>query len=138
MRYWEAGLTSWDQSIPVDEGKMTWFDLVSLARRRPQDIEWQLVGEMVKDTSRKNDKRPAILEIYTSDAWVQNLRGDSSLKDIYLLTRIPREIVREAREKRSKETKETPVLAKDQPSADPSIGLSDVLSLPLTMEDENA
>lgn len=61
-------------------------------------LEALSLGQMVPDTdyvTRKNDKRPASVLCYIPDSWSLNIKGNDKLNDLYLMVRIPREIVEE-------------------------------------------
>jgi len=42
---------------------------------------------------RENDKRPAKLTMYISDDVAKNIKGRDSLRDLYVVMRVPRETV---------------------------------------------
>lgn len=61
-------------------------------------LEFLTLGQMIPDSdyvTRKNDKRPASVLCYINDEWAKNIRGSDKLNDLYLMVRIPREIVEE-------------------------------------------
>lgn len=43
--------------------------------------------------ARKNDKRPAYVSFSVNDDVVKNMKGDPKLTDLYLMVRIPRDII---------------------------------------------
>jgi len=50
---------------------------------------------LVVDSSRENDKRPAKLVVSVPDDWVKNIAGYDQLQDVYLVSRVPRELFQE-------------------------------------------
>jgi hypothetical protein len=51
------------------------------------------VNNLLTDGARKNDKRAAWMRVHCPDNWVLNIGGDEKLRDVYLLLRVPREVV---------------------------------------------
>lgn len=64
-----------------------------LLSKHPSEVEG--VSYMVKDTARRNEKRPAYVTHLVPDDWVVNIKGDSRLRDSYVSFRIPKELVQE-------------------------------------------
>lgn len=55
------------------------------------DVENLPVISLMSGAARKNDKRPARLDMHVPDEWVKNIAGDEALRDVYVITRVPRE-----------------------------------------------
>lgn len=43
--------------------------------------------------ARRNEKRPAYISFAINDDAVKNIKGDEKLRDLYLVVRIPRDVV---------------------------------------------
>lgn len=56
-----------------------------------EDVEILPVMMLLREVARKNDKRPAKIEMHAPDEWVRNLTGEEDLRDVYLISRVPRE-----------------------------------------------
>lgn len=54
-------------------------------------VELRTINQLVFDTARKNDKRPAKFELFVEDEWVKNIRGNQLLQDVFVMVRVPRE-----------------------------------------------
>lgn len=51
------------------------------------------VDQLVTDSARRNEKRPAWLKIAVPDDMVKNVRGSQNARDLVLLVQIPREVL---------------------------------------------
>ncbi len=51
------------------------------------------VDQLVTDSARRNEKRPAWLKIAVPDDMVKNVRGSQKSRDLVLLVQIPREVL---------------------------------------------
>jgi len=54
------------------------------------------VDQLVTDSARRNEKRPAWLKIAVPDDMVKNVRGSQNARDLVLLVQIPREVLERA------------------------------------------
>ena len=61
----------------------------------PEKVQVLPVSELVMDSARQNDKRPAYLKLAVPDAFVQGLRGKKAT-DLLLLVSVPRETTERA------------------------------------------
>jgi hypothetical protein len=59
----------------------------------PNAVEVVPLETMVTDSTRGTADRPGALKLTVPDAVVKNLRGDPAKRDVFLLVRIPRELV---------------------------------------------
>ena len=57
----------------------------------PNELEHLPLLMLIREMARQNDRRPAKIELHAPDDWVLNIGGDEKLRDVYLLTRVPRE-----------------------------------------------
>lgn len=60
--------------------------------RYPEKVELAAVDDLVIDSARQNDRRPAFLKIAVPDELVKSLRGRREPRDLVLLVRIPAEV----------------------------------------------
>lgn len=58
----------------------------------PQQIELAPAGELLMDSARQNDRRPAYVKLAVPDEIVKALRGNRKNQDLVLLVRIPAEV----------------------------------------------
>lgn len=58
----------------------------------PQSVELAAVSELLMDSARQNDRRPAFIKLAVPDEIVKSLRGNRAGQDLVLLVRIPSEI----------------------------------------------
>ncbi len=58
----------------------------------PQKVELAPIEELLLDTARRNEKRPAYVKLAVPDEMVKALRGKRDRRDIVLLVRIPSEV----------------------------------------------
>jgi hypothetical protein len=58
----------------------------------PQRVEIAPARELLMDSARKNDRRPAYVKLAVPDEVVKNLRGTRDNQDMVLLVRIPAEV----------------------------------------------
>lgn len=58
----------------------------------PEKVEIVPLGELVLDSARKNDKRPAWVKLALPDEVVKNLRGRQQDLEPVFLVRIPQEV----------------------------------------------
>ena len=59
----------------------------------PQQIEMVPVSDLLLDSARQNEKRPAYVKLAMADELVKSLRGQRQQKDVLLLVRIPGEVL---------------------------------------------
>ena len=58
----------------------------------PQRVEMAAVQELLIDSARQNEKRPAFVKLAVPDEIVKSLRGSRDSKDHLLLVRIPGDV----------------------------------------------
>jgi len=58
----------------------------------PQRVEIAPARDLVMDSARQNDRRPAYVKLAVPDEVVKNLRGNRENQDMVLLVRIPAEV----------------------------------------------
>ena len=58
----------------------------------PQRVEVAPVAEILMDSARSNDRRPAYVKLGVPDEIVKSLRGSRKSQDVVLLVRIPAEV----------------------------------------------
>jgi len=56
-------------------------------------VEALPVDQLVMDSARRNEKRPAYVKLAVPDEMVKSLRGDRGSADLILLVRVPREVI---------------------------------------------
>ena len=59
----------------------------------PQKVELVPLAQLVTETARENDRRPAWAKIALPDELVKSLRGGDAEGDLVLLVRVPREVL---------------------------------------------
>ena len=59
----------------------------------PQQVELVEVADLLLDSARQNEKRPAFVKLALADELVKSLRGQRQQKDVLLLVRIPSEVL---------------------------------------------
>ena len=59
----------------------------------PQQVEMVPVADLLIDSARQNEKRPAFVKLALADELVKSLRGQRQQKDVLLLVRIPGEVL---------------------------------------------
>lgn len=59
----------------------------------PQQVELVEVADLLLDSARQNEKRPAFVKLAMADELVKGLRGQRQQKDVLLLVRIPGEVL---------------------------------------------
>ena len=74
---------------PLDDTKKA---LAFALEKYPQRVEIAPVSQLVMDSARKNDKRPAYLKLAVPDEIVKALRGSREPEDLVLLVRVPKEV----------------------------------------------
>lgn len=62
----------------------------------PQKVELVPLGQLVTETARENQRRPAWAKIALPDELVKSLRGGDAEGDLVLLVRVPREVLARA------------------------------------------
>lgn len=94
-----------------------------------EDVEFIPINQLIFDTARKNDKRGAKMGLIVPDEWVKNIRGLREFQDVFLMIRVPREVLMAHLERKTDELRgvsgsqpdqETPevVQATDTPDTD--------------------
>jgi len=58
----------------------------------PQRVELAPARELLMDSARKNDRRPAYVKLAVPDEIVKALRGSRENQDLVLLVRIPADV----------------------------------------------
>lgn len=59
----------------------------------PQQVELVEVADLLLDSARQNEKRPAFVKLALADELVKSLRGQRQQKEVLLLVRIPGEVL---------------------------------------------
>ena len=59
----------------------------------PQKVELVEVADLLLDSARQNEKRPAFVKLALADELVKSLRGQRQQKDVLLLVRVPGEVL---------------------------------------------
>ena len=59
----------------------------------PEKVEIFSLAELVFESARQNDKRPAFVKLAVPDEVVKSLRGREDARDLLLLVRVPREVL---------------------------------------------
>ena len=59
----------------------------------PGRVEIVPIQELVTESARKNDKRPAFVKLSVPDEIVKQLRGRPEDTDLVLLVRVPKEVL---------------------------------------------
>ena len=59
----------------------------------PEKVEVVPVADLLLDSARQNEKRPAYVKLAMADELVKSLRGQRQQKDVLLLVRIPGEVL---------------------------------------------
>lgn len=62
----------------------------------PDKVEIAPVEQLVLESARQNPKRPAYLKLAVPDDMVKQLRGQRQQRDLVLLLRVPREVMKRA------------------------------------------
>ena len=58
----------------------------------PQSVELAVVTDLLMDSARQNDRRPAFIKLAVPDEMVKALRGKREGQDLVLLVRIPADV----------------------------------------------
>ena len=58
----------------------------------PQQVEIAPASQLLMDSARQNDRRPAFVKLAVPDEIVKSLRGSRKDQDMVLLVRIPAEV----------------------------------------------
>ena len=59
----------------------------------PQQVELVPVADLLLDSARQNEKRPAYVKLAIADELVKSLRGQRQQQDVLLLVRIPGDVL---------------------------------------------
>jgi hypothetical protein len=70
--------------------------LLKALEKYPQRVEMVPLRELVVESARENDKRPAFVKLQVPDAVVKSLRGRAEEQDLLLVVRVPREVLERA------------------------------------------
>jgi hypothetical protein len=62
--------------------------------RYPEQIELVPLEELVVESARQNDRRPAYLKIAVPDQLVKELRGGKGERDLLMLVRVPKDVLK--------------------------------------------
>jgi len=68
-------------------------NLAFALEKYPERVEIVPIQELVTDSARKNDKRPAFVKLSVPDDIVKQLRGRPEDTDLVLLVRVPKEVL---------------------------------------------
>ena len=68
-------------------------NLAFALEKYPERVEIVPIQELVTDSARKNDKRPAFVKLSVPDDVVKQLRGRPEDTDLVLLVRVPKEVL---------------------------------------------
>lgn len=60
----------------------------------PEKVEIAPVRELLMDSARRSDKRPAYVKLAVPDEVVKSLRGRATPEEVLLLVRVPSEVAR--------------------------------------------
>ncbi|MEM7050430.1 MAG: hypothetical protein AAF604_12265 [Acidobacteriota bacterium] len=66
--------------------------LIFALEKYPQQVEAAPLAELLIESARQTDKRPAYVKLAVPDAVVKSLRG-SRAGDLLLMVRVPKEVV---------------------------------------------
>jgi hypothetical protein len=70
--------------------------LLKALEKYPQRVEMVPLRDLVIESARGNDKRPAFVKLSLPDEVVKGLRGGEGDQDLLLVVRVPREVVERA------------------------------------------
>jgi hypothetical protein len=59
----------------------------------PQQVEVVPLAQMVTESARANERRPAWVKVALPDELVKAMRGGAGERDLVLLVRVPREVI---------------------------------------------
>lgn len=76
---------------PLDQKDPT-QTLVYALENHPGSVEAIEVRRLVMDSARKNDKRPAWVQVAVPDEIVKSVRGPREKGDLVFLVRVPRDV----------------------------------------------
>jgi hypothetical protein len=62
-------------------------------QKYPERVELVPLEQLVTDSARRNDKRPAYVTLSVPDEVVKSLKGNRDDRDLVLLVRVPKEIL---------------------------------------------
>ena len=68
-------------------------NLAFALEKYPERVEVVPIQDLVTDSARKNDKRPAFVKLSVPDEVVKQLRGRPEDTDLVLLVRVPKEVL---------------------------------------------
>jgi hypothetical protein len=68
-------------------------NLAYALEKYPERVEVVPIQELVTESARKNDKRPAFVKLSVPDEVVKQLRGRPEDTDLVLLVRVPKEVL---------------------------------------------
>jgi hypothetical protein len=68
-------------------------NLAFALEKYPERVEAVPIQELVTESARKNDKRPAFVKLSVPDDIVKQLRGRPEDTDLVLLVRVPKEVL---------------------------------------------
>ncbi len=66
--------------------------LLFALEKYPERVTTLPVEQLLMDSARGNDKRPAYVKLAVPDEWVKALRGADRSKDVLLMVSIPKEV----------------------------------------------
>jgi hypothetical protein len=70
--------------------------LLKALEKYPQRVEAVPLRDLVVESARENDKRPAFVKLNLPDELVKGLRGRQEEQDLLLLVRVPRDVMERA------------------------------------------
>lgn len=71
-----------------------------------EDVEFMPINPFIFDTARQNDKRGAKMGVIVPDDWVKNVRGLKEFQDVFMMVRIPREVLMDHLELKKEQLRE--------------------------------
>lgn len=79
-----------------------------------EDVELVPMNPFIFDTARQNDKRGAKMAFIVPDDWVKNVRGLKEFQDVFVMVRVPREVLMDHIERKTNEQREVSGSQPDQ------------------------
>ncbi len=79
---------------PIPDGAQSPQQALSFALEKyPERVEMIPIDQLVIESARRNDKRPAYVKLAVPDEVVKGLKGKAEEGDLVLLVRVPREVL---------------------------------------------
>lgn len=86
-----------DERVPNSNALEILSFLVHALKKFPETIDINTIGNLLVNAARQNDKRPAFFQLVVQDDWVKNVYGHEDLQDVFIIARIPREVLNDWR-----------------------------------------